>query len=298
VLIPSDTHPNQDQNQNPIQNPGTADLEQHTMQTTNVSAKDAMALRQKTGLGIMDCKAVLAETGGDMAAAEALLRERLKGKMDTRTDRVAGEGCIAIAFEGSKAAIAELRAETDFTARNDNFRSMASAVATMATKHAAGSVSPDAEMTAAIDQVRITTGENASLARCEVLEGDNFGSYLHHDGKLGVLIQFSGELPKETATGICQHIAAHMPTPQAIDEAGMPADVVAAHQAEAVKEAEASGKPREIAEKIAQGKMRKFFEENTLLGQAYVRDDKKSIKDLLPAGVTIKRFVRFAVGGA
>ncbi len=268
------------------------------MQTTNVNAKDAMALRQRTGLGIMDCKAALAETGGDMAAAEALIRERMKGKMDTRTDRAAGEGCVAIVIDGGKASIAELRSETDFTARNENFRAMAKSIATMAARHGAGSVSADAEMTAAIDQVRITTGENISLARCEVLEGAGFGSYVHHDGKLAVLIQFEGTIPADIATGICQHIAAHVPTPQAIDESGMPADVVAAHQAEAVKEAEASGKPREIAEKIAQGKMRKFFEENTLLGQKYVRDDKKSVKELLPAGVTIKRFVRYAVGGA
>jgi len=268
------------------------------MQTTNVSAKDAMALRQRTGLGIMDCKGALAESNGDMAAAEALLRDRMKGKMDTRTDRAAGEGCVAVAFDGTKAAIVELRAETDFTARNENFRAMAAKVVSLATKHPAGAVAADGEMTAAIDEVRITTGENISLARCEVLDGAKFGSYVHHDGKLGVIIQFEGDLPDDIATGICQHIAAHTPTPQAIDESGMPADVVASQQAEAVKEAEASGKPREIAEKIAQGKMRKFFEENTLLGQAYVRDDKKSIKDLLPAGVTIKSFVRFAVGGA
>ena len=100
------------------------------MSTTDVNAKDVMALRQKTGLGMMDCKKALIEAGGDAAAAEEALREKLKGKMDTRADRAAGEGCIAIAIDGDKGAILEMRAETDFTARNDSFREMADAIVT------------------------------------------------------------------------------------------------------------------------------------------------------------------------
>ena len=92
------------------------------MSTTDVSAKDVMALRKKTGLGMMDCKKALIAAGGDAAAAEEALREKLKGKMDTRADRAAGEGCISIAIDGGNAAIIEMRAETDFTARNDSFR--------------------------------------------------------------------------------------------------------------------------------------------------------------------------------
>ncbi|MFO0872654.1 MAG: translation elongation factor Ts [Phycisphaerales bacterium] len=272
------------------------------MQAANVSAKDAMTLRQRTGLGIMDCKSALAETNGDMKAAEALLRERMKGKMDTRTDRAAGEGCIAIAIEpkGAKASIFELRAETDFTARNEKFRAMANDIARMALAAPAGAVNASDAMKARIDDVRITTGENISLARGEVLAAaaaPAFATYLHHDGKLGVLLQFDGPMPADLGTGICQHIAAHVPTPQAIDEAGMAHETVAAYQQAATEEAKQSGKPAEIAAKIAQGKMRKFFEENTLLGQKYVKDDKKSVKELLPAGVRITRFLRYQVGG-
>lgn len=268
------------------------------MTAVNVSAKDAMTLRQRTGLGIMDCKAALAETNGDMKAAEDLLRERMKGKMDTRTDRAAGEGCIAIAMVGDGAAIVELRAETDFTARNDGFRAMAADVAKSVAGGPAGAVTPSAEVTKRIDDVRITTGENISFARGETMRGGSFAQYIHHDGKLGVLLQFEGAVPAELGTGICQHIAAHVPTPQAIDESGMSKDVVDAHRADAVKEAQASGKPAEIAAKIAEGKMRRFFEDNTLLGQKYVKDDKKSVRELLPAGVRILRFARYAVGGA
>ncbi|HMN97391.1 MAG TPA: translation elongation factor Ts [Phycisphaerales bacterium] len=268
------------------------------MTVVNVSAKDAMALRQRTGLGIMDCKAALAETNGDMKAAEDLLRERMKGKMDTRTDRAAGEGCIAIAVAGDAAAIVEIRAETDFTARNDNFRAMASDVARAAAAGPAGPIAPAADVVKRIDDVRITTGENISFARGETLRGGSFAQYIHHDGKLGVLLQYDGAVPAELGTGICQHIAAHVPTPQAIDESGMPKDVVDAHRTEAIKEAEASGKPKEIATKIAEGKMRRFFEDNTLLGQKYVKDDKKSVGEMLPAGVKVLRFLRYAVGGA
>lgn len=268
------------------------------MPTTNISAKDVMSLRQRTGLGMMDCKAALSETDGDIEAAEQLLRERMKGKMDTRTDRPAGEGCVAVAIEGGQAAIVELRAETDFTARNELFRTTAQEIADYMAKEQPGAItSADEEITSKVDHVRITTGENASFARGESLKGGAFGKYVHHDGKLAVLLQVEGDVEQDTLTGVCQHIAAHVPTPAAIDQGDMPRDLVDAHQKEAVREAEESGKPREIAEKIAQGKMRKFFEENTLLGQKYVRDEKKSIREVLPDGVKVMRFIRYAVGG-
>ena len=266
------------------------------MSTTDVSAKDVMALRQKTGLGMMDCKKALIEAGGDAAAAEEALREKLKGKMDTRTDRAAGEGCIAIAIDGDRAAILEMRAETDFTARNDTFRNMANAVATATLGGADGEIVLDDTRKKMLDDVRITTGENISMARGVKCSGGRFGSYLHHDSKLGVLLQFEGDLPEDIATGICQHIAAHVPTPEAVDESGLPADKVAAKKAEAQAEAEASGKPAEIATKIAEGKVRKYFEEVTLLGQKFVRDETKQIAELLPAGVTLKAFHRYQVG--
>lgn len=261
------------------------------------SAKDVMTLRQKTGLGMMDCKSALTETKGDMKAAEALLRDRMKGKMDTRTDRAAGEGQVAVAVDGSRATIVEVRAETDFTARNDAFRRMIDDVARMALDQPAGAVGATDAIKARIDDVRITTGENISLARGESLRGSSFGSYIHHGGKLGVIVQYEGAIPADVLAGVCMHVAAHVPTPQAVDESGMPADVVASTRAAAVKEAQESGKPAQIAEKIAEGKVRKFFEENTLLGQKYVKDDKKSVREILPAGARITRFVRYVVGG-
>jgi len=266
------------------------------MSTTDVSAKDVMALRKKTGLGMMDCKKALINSGGDAAAAEEALREKLKGKMDTRADRVAGEGCISLVIEAGNAAILEMRAETDFTARNENFRDLAASIAKASLKGADGAITMNDELTKELDEVRITTGENISMARGTKLSGGNFASYIHHDSKLGVLLQFDGALPDDIATGICQHIAASVPTPMAVDETDLPGDLVALKAGEAKAEAENSGKPPEIAAKIAEGKMRKFFEEVTLLGQKYVRDETKQISSLVPAGTTLKAFVRLQVG--
>ncbi|MBQ72217.1 MAG: translation elongation factor Ts [Planctomycetaceae bacterium] len=268
------------------------------MSTTDVNAKDVMALRQKTGLGMMDCKKALIAAGGDAEAAEAALREKLKGKMDTRADRAAGEGCIAIAIDGDKGAIVEMRAETDFTARNDSFRELANTIATSSLGDSDGDISLNDAQTKQLDDVRITTGENISMARGCKLSGGSFGKYIHHDSKLGVLLQYEGELSDDVATGICQHVAAYMPTPMAVDETGLPPELVSLKMGEAKAEAENSGKPPEIAEKIAQGKIRKFYEEVTLLGQKFVRDETKQIRELLPEGTTLKAFVRYQVGGS
>jgi len=266
------------------------------MSTTDVSAKDVMALRKKTGLGMMDCKKALIDAGCDAATAEEALREKLKGKMDTRADRVAGEGCISLVIEAGNAAILEMRAETDFTARNENFRALAASIAKASLMGADGEITMNDELTKELDEVRITTGENISMARGTKLSGGSFASYIHHDSKLGVLLQFDGTLPEDIATGICQHIAANVPTPMAVDEADLPGDLVALKAGEAKADAENSGKPPEIAAKIAEGKMRKFFEEVTLLGQKYVRDETKQISSLIPAGTTLKAFVRLQVG--
>lgn len=266
------------------------------MSTTDISAKDVMALRKKTGLGMMDCKKSLVEHNGDTEAAEAALREKLKGKMDDRADRAAGEGRIVIAADGDKASIVEFRAETDFTARNDAFVEMSNTLAAMTLEQGDGDTEFTDDMKTILDEVRITTGENISVARGHRLTGGSFGTYIHHDNKLGVLLQFEGDLPADIATGICQHVAAYIPTPMAVDESGIPEDLVATKMSDAKADAENSGKPPEIAEKIAAGKMRKFFEEVTLLGQKYVRDDSKMVKELLPEGVTLKAFVRYQVG--
>ena len=138
-----------------------------------ISAKDVMALRTSTGMGMMDCKKALQETGGDVAAAEEWLRKNAQGKMDKRTERPAGEGRIAIKIsdDGRNAAIVELRAETDFTAKNERFLDMCEKVAEYALTQSAGELSLDDTITKLVDDVRLTTGENVQYGRGHKVEG-------------------------------------------------------------------------------------------------------------------------------
>jgi elongation factor Ts len=276
---------------------------------TTFSAKDVMKLREKTGLGMMDCKEALTKTGGDMKAAEEWLREKLKGKMDTRTERATAQGRIGIAIRGPEAAIVEVQTETDFTAKNEKFVTMVHDVAHAALKLSAGPLAkPTPEMTKRIDDLRITTGENIVFARAERLSAapgsGGFGSYIHHDHKRGAVIQVETApgltVDPELLSGICMHIVAHVPPPVAVDEAGVPKDALDRVRAEGMSEARESGKPESIQQKIAEGKVRKFLEEHTLLNQIYVKDPagKQRVKDALPRGVTIRRFIRYVLGGA
>ncbi|MCH8152436.1 MAG: translation elongation factor Ts [Planctomycetes bacterium] len=268
------------------------------METTEVSftAKDVMSLRQKTGLGMMDCKRALSECGGDMTTAEQWLRKELKGKLQQRSERATGEGRIAVAIKGSDAAIIEIRSETDFTARNESFRAMTDDLATMALAQPAGPIQPDTAMTARVDDVRLTTRENLVIARGKKLQGGSFGQYVHHDGKRAALVQIDGAADEQLLTGVCQHIVAHVPAPIGVSEQDVPAETLAQIRNDAMQEAADAGKPPEIVQKIADGKVRKYLQDNTLLNQKYVRDDTKTIKQLLPPGVTITRFVRYTVG--
>jgi len=261
------------------------------------TAKDVMNLRQKTGLGMMDCKEALTVNDGDPAKAEEWLRAKLKGKMDTRTERATAQGRIAIAVAGSKAAIVEVQTETDFTANNDTFVAMTESVAKAALKQPAGEVTPSDEMNKLVDAVRITTGENMKVARGHVLEGGSFGSYIHHDGKRAAIVQVMGQADAALLKSICQHIVAHVPPPVAVDQSEVPAATLDKIRSEAIAEAKEAGKNEDISKKIAEGKVRKYLEDVTLLSQKSVQDDSKSIRDLLPKGVTIKAFLRYTLGG-
>lgn len=259
----------------------------------DISAKEVMALRQKTGLSMMECKKALQETNGDAAAAEEYLRVKLKGKMETRTDRAAGEGRIVVAVAPGAAAIVELRAETDFTAKNENFQAVADQVAQLALAQPAGKVEPTEEMTKLIDNLRISTGENISIARIQKLEGGSFGTYVHHDGKTGVLLHAEGDLDQAVARDVSMHITAAMPRPQGVSRDDVPAEVIEKERKFA--EAEAEGKPPEIAKKIVDGKIDKLYSELALLEQPFVKDDSKKIKDIV-GNAKLKAFYRWEVG--
>ena len=266
-----------------------------------ISAKDVMGLRKRTGLGMMECKQALTETDGDIDKAIDLLRQKGLAKMDSRSDRASTEGRIAIALapDKSKAAIVEVNSETDFTAGNDTFKALVDTVSADALKQPAGDVKKTDAIQAQIDEVRLTTKENVQFARGRVLGGEDgakVGSYLHFTGQIGVLVELNasadGSVTDQLLTDLCMHVAAISPPPMAVSDEGVPADIVEKEREIAKAQAIEQGKPEQIAEKMVEGKIRKFYEEHVLLKQAFVKDDKKRIKDLLPEGVTIKNFVR------
>lgn len=258
------------------------------------TAKDVMDLRQKTGLGMMDCKKALKEKDGDLAAAEEWLRETRKDKMSTRTERATAEGRIGIGVDGSNAVIVEVLTETDFTARNEKFVEMVEGVTAAALTQPAGAVTTNDAINALIDDQRITTGENVNFGRGQKIEGGSFGSYLHHDGKRACLIQVEGEVDQATLKGICQHIVFH--DPMGIGPDDVPAEKIEQIRADAQAEAEATGKPADIAQKMADGKVRKFLQECTLMAQKYVLDESKRVEEVLPDGAKVKSFVRYTLG--
>jgi elongation factor Ts len=258
------------------------------------TAKDVMTLRQKTGLGMMDCKHALNETSGDQVAAEEWLRETKKGKMDTRTERTTGEGKICIAIADGNGVIVEVRTETDFTAKNENFIESVEKIADLALQSADGDVATSDEITALVDNLRITTGENVNYARGFKYSGSNYGQYIHHDGKRACLLQFEGDIDDATVKGICQHIVFHDPMGISADD--VPAKKIEQIRADAIQEAKDAGKNEEIAEKMSDGKVRKHLQENTLLAQKYVLEESKTIQELLQEGATITAFTRYTLG--
>ncbi|MEO1585390.1 MAG: translation elongation factor Ts [Planctomycetota bacterium] len=264
----------------------------------DISAKDVMALRNETGLAMMECKKALMETGGDVEAAKDHLRKKLKGKMDSRTDRVAGEGRVAISVNDSGASIVEVRAETDFTAKNDQFIAATDKVANAALSENEGDVEPTDDMKATIDEIRISTGENASIARIRKVakgDGDTFGAYVHHDGKTGVLIHANGDVADDVLRQVCMHVTAAVPRPLGVTPDEIPAEMVEKERKFRIEQAVESGKPQEIAEKMVEGGMRKFYSEIALLEQDFVMDPSKKVKDMI-GGATVKAFYRWQVG--
>jgi len=269
-----------------------------------ITAADVKNLREKTGLGMMECKQALKETDGDVDGAVDLLRQRGLAKMEKRADREAGEGRIAaeVAEDRSRGAIVEVTSETDFTAGNDKFKAMLETVASEALKQAPGAVEATGAMQEAIDHVRLTTKENVQFARGRVLGGAGsvVGAYVHFTGKVGVLLELvaegGAEVPEALLNDLCMHVAAVSPAPLAITREEIPEALVEKEREVAKAQAIEQGKPEQIAEKMVEGKIRKFYEEHALLEQGFIKDDKQQVQSLLPEGVGIRNFIRFAVG--
>jgi elongation factor Ts len=284
-----------------------------------ITAQMVKELREKTGVGMMDCKTALAETDGNMESAVDWLRTKGLAKAAKKAGRVAAEGLIAVAGSGGRAAIVELNSETDFVSRNDQFQSLVKAVADAAlgTDGALESVlaAPivgGSTVEAAITEAVATIGENMTLRRTAALSVDEgvVASYVHAAvspglGKIGVIVglKSSGDAEKLAALGrqIAMHIAAAGPL--AVDADRIDAETVKRERAIFAEQARESGKPEQIIEKMVEGRMRKYYEESVLLKQAFIMDTDRTVEAVLKdaakdvgAPVEVTDFVVFRLG--
>lgn len=264
-----------------------------------VTASMVRELRDRTGVAMMDCKNALAETGGDMDKAVDLLRKKGQAKQDKLASREAKEGRVGVAIspDGKTGVIVEVNCNTDFTAKSDPVNTVVQAALKVLLANPSANVAEDANVKSRVTEAAQLTGENVRLGRVQNLRttAGRIGSYSHYTGRVGVLVALTGNPSEDLVKDICLHITATRPL--ALNRESVPADVVAKEKEIAVEQARATGKPQNIAEKIAEGKMRTFYEERVLLDQKFVKDDKKTITQLLKEhNSTLENYVRIEVG--
>lgn len=269
-----------------------------------ITAAMVKELRERTGVGMMECKKALVETDGDMDAAIDLLRKSGLAGADKKSGRVAAEGVIALATaeDGKRAVMVEVNSETDFVARDENFRTFADGVARVVLDSQPGDL--DALLAApmnggeSIEGARkaliVKLGENIQVRRFVTIEANgSIGAY-SHSGRIGVLTAVSGG-SSELAKNIAMHVAAMNPLYVSPDD--VPAAEVEKEREILVAQARESGKPDSIIEKMVEGRLRKFLNENTLLGQPFVKDTDVTVGKLLEKeGAAIEGMKRLAVG--
>jgi len=260
-------------------------------------------LREKTGAGMMDCKKALSETGGDMQKAIDYLREKGIAKAAKKSGRIAAEGAVTayVSEDGKVGALVEVNCETDFTANNENFRVLAKKV----TEHVAKTNPADLDalnasviedkktVTDLVTEATATIGEKISVRRfvCYKSEG-KITSYIHMGGKIGVLVELSGG-SSELGKDVAMQIAAS--NPSAIDRNSVDAAELE-HEKEILrKQALEEGKPEKIVEKMVEGRINKFYKEVCLVEQIFVKDNEKSVKDILK-DVKVLNFTRYQLG--
>ncbi|MCC6424626.1 MAG: translation elongation factor Ts [Phycisphaerales bacterium] len=259
-------------------------------------------LRAKTGQGMMECKRMLTETGGDIE--KAIDGFRKKGIKTSITERAASEGRVigVQSADGKSAAIVEVNCNTDFTAKSEPVLQLATSAAQLLLKNPHSDVSQAESVKANITQVAQQTGENVRVGRTAALANPagKVGMYLYTiTGKIAVIVSVSANASDELIRDLCIHITAAKPLALSLTREELPADVVTKERDLAIEQAKASGKPQNIAEKIAEGKMRTFYEERVLLDQAFINPDKfkGSITELLKKNnVTLDKYVRIEVG--
>ena len=265
-----------------------------------MSAALVKELRERTGLGLLECKKALAEADGDIEAAIEALRKSSGMKAAKKAGRTAADGVVAMksAQDGSFAVLVEVNSETDFVARDENFLSFVQKVVSKAFEGRVDDVAVLAE--GDIEEARQALvqkiGENISVRRVvnHSVDGGVIGGYVHGNNRIAVLVSLKGG-SEELARDVAMHVAAV--NPQVVSPNDMPADVVAKEREIYVAQAQDSGKPAEIVEKMIDGRIRKFLSENSLTEQAFVKDPDTTVGKLVSsAGAEVLSFTRFEVG--
>ena len=268
-----------------------------------ITASMVMALRSKTDAPMMDCKKALIEAEGDMQRGEEILRVRFGNKASKASSRIAAEGVVSsfITKDGKSGCLIEINSETDFCAKNEEFQKFASQLAQVVVEKKPSNVEDLAQVNLdgqTVEELRTglvgKIGENITPRRFDLMDAKGaLYSYIH-GAKIGVILDLEGgndELGKD----IAMHIAAAKP--KAIDQSGVDPELIDTERRVAIEKAKEAGKPEEMLEKIATGTVNKFLKEITLLNQAFVKDDKVSINELLSKNnATLHAFSMYSVG--
>lgn len=275
----------------------------------SISAADVNKLRQMTGAGLMDCKKALAETGGDFEAAIDFLRKKGAKISASRADRQASEGAVIAltTSDNKKGVIIKLTCETDFVGKNEAFVAFANEIATAALNNEPATLEDLKNLSIAggtiasrlLDEVA-KIGEKIDVVNYELLKGENIVGYIHGANRLGVLVEMNlapSEANNAAGKDVAMQIAAMNPV--AVDKDGVDATTVEREMEIGREQARAEGKPENIIDKIAQGKLEKFYKDATLLNQEFVKDGAKTVAKMLndiENGLTVKSFRRIQLG--
>ena len=286
--------------------------------TTNISASMVKELRDQTGAGMMDCKAALSESNGNLEAAVDWLRKKGLSKAAKKAGRVAAEGLIGIALAANKGIVVEVNSETDFVARNDLFQGLVKMIA-----DAALGTGPDVDkiLAARVGAITIAdaiadtvakVGENMTLRRAGALSVTKgvVASYVHNSvsdglGRIGVIVGMESNGSSDELKSVGRMVAMHVASanPQAVDPSGLASAAVEREKGVLAEKAKAQGKPANVVEKIVESGLKTFYKEVCLLDQPFIFDDKKSVAQALKesegkvgAPIKVSGFVRFALG--
>ncbi len=285
----------------------------------DITASMVKDLREKSGAGMMDCKKALAETNGDMEAAVDWLRAKGLATASKKSSRTAAEGLVGVAVSGTTGAAVEVNSETDFVAKNDQFQDFVRNVTQIAlakgddVEALANEAYPSGGTVGeALTNNIATIGENQTLRRARRLSVDKGAvvAYVHNQvvpgmGKIGVLIALESEAPADKLEALGKQLAMHVAAafPLALNEAGIPADMIERERKIASEKAAESGKPADVIAKMVDGSVAKFVKENALLNQLFVMDGKTKISDVVAAAgkeagaaIVLKDYVRFQLG--